>query len=265
MPFRWSEASCGRHFKLMDAHIVAIGKNGQSDISEEVEPGTWSDLSKSAQAVLPVLIRHADKHNKARPGEERIAAMSGLLDRKSVRKATRELEERSILEVSKVTTRSGKRLKQYSLGAIVRDSTTHHIKGREAVRIPSIQIDGGNWARLLPSAKSLAMAFWFFSKPRPDLDPDLTEENGGEDWIEGDDFSNYLQTRKVDFCNADSSVLREFAGISARAYSEAVKSLGTHHFIKNHPWRPDGWVVYVFPPMVVKVSYLNEHFGDKIW
>jgi hypothetical protein len=261
VPFRWSESSCGRHFKLMDAHIVAMGKGGTSDISEEIEPGIWSGLSKSAQAVLPVLIRHADVNGKARPGEERIAAMSGLLDRKSVRKATKVLADSSVLEITKITTRSGNQVKQYKLSMLTNNGT----RGRDTIRIPSIQIDGGNWARLLPSAKSLAVAFWFFSKTRPDMDPAIVEDESVQNWLEGDDFYEYAEQREFDFCSADPSVLRDFAGISARAYSEAIKSLRNCHIIKDHPWREDGWHVYVWPPKVTKVSYLNEHYGDKIW
>ena len=247
-PFRWKEPNCGRHFKSLAEDVISI------EISDTgPEPGTWSLLDKAEQAVLPVLLRHTDQKGFAYPGEHRLAAMSGFKDRKTVRKATRNLEKHALIKIDKITSRTGHRLKRYDMTKVLDNGS--------GINIPSIQIDGGNWACLLPAAKSLAMVIWYFAKPRPDLDPD----HNGERWVEGDDLTDYLTKRKVDFCDAEPSVLREFSNVSRRAYSAAIDSLIEHNIIKPHPDRPDGWMVYVMPPMIKKTSYLNDKYGRGVW
>jgi len=246
--FRWKEPNCGRHFKSIAEFLISfdISDNGPS-------PGRWSDLDRSAQAVLPVLLRHTNEKGFAHPGEHRLAAMSGFRDRKTVRKATRNLEMFNLVKIEKITTRTGHRQKRYDLSYVLSNGS--------GINIPSIHIDGGNWACLTPAAKALAMIFWYFSKPRPDLDPD----HDGENWVEDDGLTEYLMERKVDFCNAEPGILRDFANVSRRAYGQAMDSLVKNNIIAPHPSRPDGWMVYVMPPYIKKSSYMNDHHARDIW
>ncbi len=105
-----------------------------------------------------------------------------------------------------------------------------------------IFIDGGLWSILTPTAKTLAVVLRYFAKPRPDLDPDV------EEWLEGDDFTEYLSARKYDICGAEPSVLREFSGVCRRIYQAAIESLQVNHVIAPHDethWRVMIWPEYV--------------------
>jgi hypothetical protein len=256
--FRWTEATCGRHFKMLPREIVAKeGPNG-------LEPSIWSTLGRSAQALLPVLLRHADPKGMAYPGEGRIAAMAGIT-RKTARQAATELEERGLIEIRSTTSRQGRLSKAYRLASSC-----------EGVAMPSIFVDGGLWAELRPAAKALAVAFRLFARARPDLDPDFDESEynygaflSADTWdgdgIAGEDWQEYLNTRTVDFCNAEPSVLRDFAGIGPRIDNDACASLIKRNFIIPDRDRPDYWQVVVWPSNVMKVSYLNSKLDGEGW
>jgi len=218
----------------------------------------WANLGRSAQAVLPVLLRHTDERGKAYPGEGRIAAMAGLT-RKTARQAASELEDRGLIEIRNRISRQGRRCKSYQFKVV---------PGDEGLPMPSIFIDGGNWSVLRPAAKSLAVAFRLFAKPRPDLDPDFDEDihNHGS-WLGEDyeDWREYLEQRTFDFCNAEPSVLRDFAGIGPRTYSAALADLEEHSFLAPDPERDDYWRVMVWPQYVKKVSYLNAKISGEEW
>ncbi|QLA16241.1 helix-turn-helix domain-containing protein [Desulfolutivibrio sulfoxidireducens] len=231
--FRWAEPTCGRHFRLLPREIMAAGRE------DDLRPGPWADMSLSAKSVLPVLLRHMDEHGIAFPGEGRIAAMSGLT-RKTARRAVRELESRATIECKSRISRQGRRTKVY-----------HMALPTEGVAMPSIFIDGGLWACIPPAARALCVAMRFFSRPRPDLDPEYGE------WCAEEDYPEYLTEREADYCFAEPAVLRDFAGIGSRVFADATRSLVGHHFIEPEPSRPDCWRVLIWPPKFMTVGYLN--------
>lgn len=243
--FRWRPPECDRHFKMLPMWIVAQEAGGG------FEPSFWASLGRSAHALLPVLLRHSNTKGEAYPGEGRLAAMSGLT-RKTVRSAARELQDRVIIKISTRITRKGRTRKTYHLPIPDEDEA-------RGVFIPSIQIDGGNWACLKPSAKSLAVAFWFFSSVRPDLYP------GWECWVDPDEIHDFLAARNFDYSNADPINLREFAGIGPRVYPDAIRDLQKHHFIEADPDHDDYWRVFVWPSKICKVAYLNSIIDGEEW
>lgn len=243
MAFRWTDAKCGRAFSLLDRSIIGVENNGSQ------VPGIWSTLSKSAQALFPVLMRHTSESGECFPGEDRLAAMSGLTE-KTVRAASLELAAAGLVGIRRIISRTGRRIKLYSI-------THHGAQGADAISLPHILIDGGGWSCLTPAAKSLSLAFRYFASPRPDLDP---EE---EQWLDGDDFTDYLGRRDFDFCNAEPAILREFAGLGHSVYREAIRSLEEHHFIAPHDELY--WRVFVWPPMIKKVAYLNSKLDGVKW
>ena len=232
--FSWRKPECGRHFKLMPKSFVATENEGG------LYPSTWSGMSKSSQALLPVILRHTDTNGICFPGEGRLAALAGLT-RKTVRSAARELENVGVLTISRIVSRSGRCKKVYR--CITADS---------GFILPSIFIDGGNWSQLIPSAKSLAISFRLFSKPRPDLDPDCGER------LDYDEMQEYLFYREYDYCNAEPMILRAFAGIRPRVYKRAIQSLQANSFIEPDSVYPDWWRVFVSPPRIMMVEYLNS-------
>lgn len=222
--------------------MVAVDHGG------DLHPGVWSCLSHAARSVLPVLLRHADDRGACFPAEDRIAAMGGL-SAKSVRAGALELEMAGLLSAKKVTTRNGRRAKSYTL--------LHDCVSPDGIPMPSIFVDGGMWSVLPPAAKALAVAFRCFAKPRPDLDPD----DGG--WLEGDDFTEYLNRRTYDICGAEPAVLREFAGIGRRIYPAAIKALQENWVIAPHD--ETHWRVMVWPPKRKHTSYLNARLDGEEW
>ncbi|QGY41569.1 hypothetical protein GM415_16050 [Pseudodesulfovibrio cashew] len=233
--FRWVEPKWDRHFKLLPSDLVGLnGPNGY-------RPSLWCELGRSAQALLPTLLRHADNKGEAFPSEGRLAAMSGLT-RKTVRSAALELEKRKVISISKRILRTGRRSKIYRFPASCADG----------IILPSIFIDGGNWSELTPAARSLSLAFRFFGSPRPDLDPDYGE------WLQDDEWYEYLDRRLADYCNAEPVVLRQFAGIGPRVWSNALRSLQDNFFIEPAHDNETHWRVFVYPPHVKSVSYLNS-------
>lgn len=240
--FRWADPTCDRHFRLMPREVVGVEVDGG------MAPTIWATLSKSAQAVLPVLTRHADEAGIAFPGESRLAAMAGLT-RKTARAAVRELVGANLVEASPKVSRTGRRTTLYKV----------RLGGADGITLPSLHIDGGLWACLTPVARSLAIAFRFFAKPRPDLDPLFGE------WIEGDALAEYIRERLADYCNAEPSVLREFAGIGPRSYGAAIDSLRKGYFIEPDEARPDYWRVSIWPPRIKRADYLNALLNGEEW
>lgn len=218
----------------------------------------WATLGRSAQALLPVIMRHVDERGMAYPGEGRLAAMAGLT-RKTARQAASELEKRGLIEIRTRTSRQGRRCKSYRFKML---------PGDEGILMPSIFIDGGNWHCLRPTSKSLAVALRLFAKPRPDLDPAFDDDlhNYGS-WLDGDseDWREYLEQRQFDFCNAEPGVLRDFSGIGSRTYSDALADLEEHSFIAPDPDRDDYWRVMVWPQYVQRVAYLNAKISGEGW
>ncbi|QJB57462.1 helix-turn-helix domain-containing protein [Pseudodesulfovibrio sp. zrk46] len=214
-----------------------VGLNGPNGY----RPSLWCELGRSAQALLPTLLRHADSKGEAFPSEGRLAAMSGLT-RKTVRSAAIELERREIVSISMRVSRAGRRLKVYRFLS----------NSADGIILPSIFIDGGNWAELTPAARSLSLAFRFFGSPRPDLDPDFGE------WLHDDEWYEYLDMRLADYCNAEPVVLRRFAGIGPRVWSRAIKSLRDNSFIEPAHDNETYWRVLIYPPCVQSVGYLNS-------
>lgn len=248
--FRWTEATCGRHFKLMPISIV--GKDGPRGW----EPSIWASMGSSAQAVLPVLLRHANQSGTAYPGEGRLAAMAGL-SRKTARQATRKLEDLGLIEIFNRTSRQGRRCKTYRFKVV---------PGDKGILMPSIFIDSGLWHCLKPASKALAVAFRMFAKSRPGLDPDYDEDsNAYGTWLDKnpDNWREYLEQRTFDFCTAEPSVLREYAGIGLRIYPKAIKDLQNNFFIEPDPNYYDYWRVMVWPEKIKKVSYLNAQIDGE--
>jgi len=219
------------------------------EVDGGMAPTIWATLSKSAQAVLPVLIRHADEAGIAFPSESRLAAMAGLT-RKTARAAVRELVSANLVEASPKVSRTGRRTTLYKV----------RLGGADGITLPSLHIDGGNWCCLTPAAKALSMAFRYFAKPRPDLDP----QEGA--WINDTiELADYVRDRDFDYCNAEPSILREFAGIGPRSYGAAIDSLRKGYFIEPDEARPDYWRVSIWLSRIKRADYLNALLNGEEW
>ncbi len=221
-----------RHFKILATTVIA------TEHDDGIEPGIWARLNKSEQAVLPVIVRHADKYGRSFPGEHRISKMTDL-DRKTVRNATHLLERRGLIKTSKFRTKTGHWQKKYDAKKICSNDS--------GVNLPSAIFDIWKWATLRPCAKSLIPVILYFSRPRPELDQNYEYDSVYGRWLERDDFLSYLETRKADYCDAEPSILCDFAGISRRSFSSAIKNLVENNIIAPHPDRRNGWQVFVRP------------------
>ena len=240
-----------RHYKSLATHLMA-----KVEDNEIIGPGVWAELTFSEKAVLPVIVRHADVAGMAFPSEERVAKLSGLNDRKTVRQSTKRLEQRKLISTRKNITRKGHTQKMYNASNILEKGS--------GFTIQSLFIDSGTWASLSPTAKSLAVVIWYFSALRQDLNPNFESGDYRYDrWVPKDMMAKYLAERSVDYCDSERLVLIQFSNISERSYAPAVRNLTKHGFISPHPEKQDGWLVPLSPP---DHKILIEEFNDKkIW
>ena len=225
---------------------------------EGYTPALWSRLTQSAQAVLFVIASHVGDNGMAFPSEERIAGLAGLT-RKTVRRALVELEVNQVLKIHHYTARSGRRAKKFEW-LLTRNG--------QLMRFYHRVLDQGVWNKFSPSAKSLYLAFRFFGRARPDLDPNFdadqydygtflsanAEEGAGEEWYE------YLRERNYDFCNAEPRVLCDYAGIVRRGFNEAVASLEEIKAVV--PFDNEYWQVSIWPQQTWKLEYLNRKLRE---
>jgi len=216
----------------------------------------WAVLPSSSKAVFPVLAIHANQNGISFPSEERIAAMAGITQ-KTAREGLRGLKGfPAYMHCQARTTSQGKRGKQHHLMLPKADTE----RGK-AFPFHRIIIEGGNWSRLLPSAKALYVVMRYFGY----FDQDLYQEHEDPDFSFTDDCrSDLFSSRRCDFCNAEYVQLARHAGIHRNKVSSAIDDLVRHHLLKLI--REDGdaiYKVYLRPPRFFKASFLNSELKKR--
>lgn len=209
-----------------------------------IENMNWARLSTAAKAVLPVIACHCNAQGVSFPGEETIAAMSGLTA-KTARKGINDLEGYPGYTWANYLTMRGKRGKKFS----IKFPSTNE-KGRSFFFHRGI-IDGGIWSELTPSAKALYPVMRYFSRY------DVYED---EDVDDMSDISTYYSQRKWELCDAENGQLDKYAGINRHTVSEAANNLKHNFLIEPYVTEMDEKTTKVFliPKKYWKASYLNE-------
>lgn len=214
-----------------------------------VENMNWARISPAAKAVLPVIACHCNENGRSFPGEETIAALSGLTA-KSVRKAIRvDLDGFPGFDWQYYLTRRGKRGKSFQI-----TFPPKGVKGRTFFFYRGI-IDGGIWCELKPVAQALYPVMRYFS--RYDAEEDENEE--------ASDFDELYAARQSELCSAEIGELAKYSGIDRRSVATAVKSL-EENFLLEPSLDESGekiWKVYLNPKTYWKASYLNRKLKNK--
>lgn len=204
----------------------------------------WARISSAAKTVLPVIAWHCNEHGKAFPGEERIAALSGLTV-KSVRKGIIDLKDFPGFEWSYYRTCHGKRGKQYFI-----EFPPKYEKGRAFSLYRGI-MDGGIWHELKPSAQALYPVLRYLS--RYDVDKDGVEEDLSK-------FKESFAERRWELCCARIGQLAHLTGISRRSIADAMLSLQENFLVETHVDSngKKAWKVFLIPDRVLSPHYLNQ-------
>lgn len=195
------------------------------------EDYTWSGLSLSAKAIMPVLFRHANRDGECWPSQATIGIEAGIKSRLAVRKATQQLVDFGLIEISKKRNPRGGPFNVYH-----RKLTADFSKHGTDSFIPFFfsLIDSGIWSACTPASKALYPVLRWKAKLYGDEE---TDYGGG--WIHEADLEEHLQNRRWDLCrraNYESySRLAEWAGIDRRSVGGGLQGLWDVGLIKNMP------------------------------
>ncbi len=214
-----------------------------------VENMNWARITPAAKAVLPVIACHCNERGQSFPGEETIAALSGLTA-KSARKGIHDLEGFPGFDWEYYLTRRGKRGKRFLL-----TFPQKGIKGRSFFFHRGI-IDGGLWRELKPAARALYPVMRYFS--RYDAEEDASV----------DDLSDYQEAyagRQWELCSAEGGQLAKYAGVNRRSLPEATRSLQENFLIEPYMDLNSEkvWKVYLIPEKYFKAGYLNQKLKNE--
>lgn len=238
-------------YYLFPKHLIGFSKDGG------MIPSRWAKLGLSEVAVLMVVLRHVDAIGVAFPSEERIAALAGLT-RKTVRKATRGLENEGFLQSKKHITAAGNYRKKYYSGLLKSEG--------ERFRIHHKLFDCGLWRRMSPAAKKLYPVIRFFGKPCPSVDP-FFESSYGKDMcpydVPKEIWAEYLPWRKCDEFLGQRKVLGEFAGLSRRAVYTAIENLAFFKLFDYTDEIDSTYRIWIDPPAYYPANDLNREICDK--
>lgn len=222
-----------------------------------IENMHWARISPAAKAILPVIACHCDERGAAFPGEETIAALSGLTP-KSVRQGIRrDLAGFPGFSWEYYLTRRGKRGKQFQIALPPKNE-----RGRAFFFHRGI-IDGGIWrkrnderdrAGLIPAAQALYPVLRYFARYEADKDDsDLSE------------FDERYADRRWELCFAEVNQLASYAGINRHSVTDALKSLQVNFLLERHEngTGEKVWKVFIIPAKYWKAGYLNQKLQSE--
>lgn len=223
-----------------------------------IENMNWARISPAAKAVFPVIACHCDERGKSFPGEETIAALSGLTA-KGVRKGIHDLEGFPGFAWEHYLTQRGKRGKRFQITFPPKDE-----KGR-AFYFRRVIIDGGIWHKkndgkhvsgLIPAAQALYPVMRHFSRYYDGEDESLDDI---------DEFSERYANRCWELCSAEVGQLANHAGIHRHTVTDAIKNLQDNFLLE--PYKTDdggkAWKVFIVPGKCWKAGYLNQKLRSE--
>ena len=209
----------------------------------------WALLPKASKSILPVIGVHCDEKGHSFPGERTMAILSGLTD-KTVREGIRGMTGFPGFEISSRVSERGRRAKAYKVVLPPRGEKKRSFFFYRCV------IEGGNWQELKQVSHALypvMRCFAYFDKEENE------EPMGGE-------FEVLYQSRKWEVCEAEMTVLAQYAGISRPSVYEALNDLEKNSLIECQGINDEGvrtWKVFLIPPAYFKREYLNTKIIEK--
>ena len=239
-----------------------------------IEDKNWALLPLASKSTYPVIGFHRNRKNGVSfPSQETMAILSGR-DIKTVRKGQKGLDGFPGIEAKSYVSRRGKRGTEYKW------IEPPYEKGR-VFQFHNCIIESGIWNHLTESAQALYPVMRYFSfldwmeyidffpsyyemefKKPYDEEYFAARHNGIEDFEVSSHFDDFFTYRYFEFCDADNSVLKEYAGISKNSLFNALRTLEE----KNLIYRIGSftrWLVIVRPQTFYKRDYLNERIKKK--
>lgn len=199
----------------------------------------WAKLSMASKAVFPAIFIHANSAGSCNPSRKRIAALAGVTE-KTVTAGIEGLKSLAQFTVAKRAINSrGVRGNLFNLRL-----PNFKTKGR-AFPFHQAIILGGNWANLTPSAKSLYPVLRHLA---------FYDHNTGQTEWDNSDFGERL----FDSCEADQSVMAEYAGISTWTVRDALDSLRENFLLESPGDGEIGWRIYLRPIHFFDSNDLNR-------
>lgn len=205
-----------------------------------VKSGKWALLPKASKAIYPAIASFANEKGISYPTEETIAAISGIVPDTVTAGIKALRNERQIVErIETYTTAKGHSAYKYKLNFPAMDKGT-------SFPFYKAVLEGGNWAMLKSSGKSLYVAIREFSS--------YDEENLGFVMEE-------YQARTYEICEADKRILCECAGIDQKSFKSGIRSLIECHLVEIT--NDDQIKVYIKPEVRFKAEFMNELSNQK--
>jgi len=187
--------------------------------------GIWATLPKASKAIFPVLSCFRDgKTGVAFPSEQTVAILSGRTD-KVVRMGIKGLEGFPGVQMERYLTARGRWSRRFFITAPPQE------KGRAFPFFKAV-VTGGYWLFLTPTAQALYPVMRYFS---------FYEFWSAE---ERDDFDEQFLNRAFEYCEAETVVMAEHAGIDRRSMGPALKSLEQQCLVEPEE---DRWKVWLRP------------------
>lgn len=211
----------------------------------------WARLSTAAQAIYPVLACYAKKSGIAFPSEETISDLAGITA-KVVRKGIKDFASFPGFSWRPYTTKRGRRSKKFYF------DLPEHTETGETFPFFQYVLESGSWSELLPTARALYPVMRYFGYF--DIESYMELEEGD---YEAKDFNEIFESRTWDICEAEKTVMAEYAGIDRTSIDAALKSLKHCCLVEPLPDRP-GWKVFLKSNgMIFKRDFLNKKRVSK--
>jgi len=204
-----------------------------------ITSGLWAELPTCAHAVLPVLVMFANAQGLLRMTVAQLAAISGVDRFRTFPNGIDlilKMGDDFPVKREMWRTRNGRLAYRYRL-------PNRELQRGEIIPLRFAMFEGGNWAHLLLSARSLYMVMR--AKGSPDIeDPDLEADYNSR---EGMDKEAYAK-RESELCHEPQSSLMWLAGIKKHdTFRDCIQSLVDCGLCDPYDEDTGSWRVYLTP------------------
>lgn len=210
-----------------------------------IENYQWAGLPKASKAVYPIICSFMNDNGESFPSEQTISMRAGRTE-KIVRDGIEGMNDFPGVKITKYVTQKGRRSKKFFI-------TKPPVEKGRLFPFHKKIIEGGNWSQLKPTAQALYPVMRYFGFFNIDLYCEIENQE-----YEPSDFDEIYKGRQWDFCEAETSIMAQYAGIDRKSISVALNSL-KENFLIEELENYYGWKVYLHPQCSYKISFLNKN------